>query len=125
LLVYLLAGVMLDNNAAPMTSSGTSSCRRCRYIVDALKGLFQATAIGCIYEGADGHRCWLPVAMDQNCPTHVSGFTGALATASRQTGAAINITAGTSFAFRGDIIIPWCLQHQLQIGNPRAAPAPR
>lgn len=111
LLVYLLAGVMLDNNAAPMDENRylVITPKMQAYIVDALKGLFQqATAISSQYaKGTMGTAAGFQWAMDQNCPTHQTGiFTGAIATAAgAQTGAAINITAGTSFALKaGDVV---------------------
>ena len=111
LLVYLMAGVMLDNNAAPMDEQRhlVITPKMQAYIVDALKGLFQqATAIATQYsKGQMGTAAGFQWAMDQNCPTHTTGiFTGALATAAgAQTGALINITAGTSFSLRaGDIV---------------------
>lgn len=110
LLVYLMAGVMLDNNAAPMDEQRhlVITPKMQAYIVDALKGLFQqSNAIASQYmKGQMGTAAGFQWAMDQNCPTHVSGiFTGALAVgAAGQTGASLAITAGTSFAFvAGDI----------------------
>jgi hypothetical protein len=111
LLVYLMAGVMLDNNAAPMDEQRhlVITPKMQAYIVDALKGLFQqSTQIAAQYmKGQMGTAAGFQWAMDQNCPTHTTGiFTGVLATAAgAQTGASVNITAGTSFSLKaGDIV---------------------
>lgn len=110
LLVYLMAGVMLDNNAAPQDEQRhlVITPKMQAYIVDALKGLFQqSTQIAQQYmKGQMGTAGGFQWAMDQNCPTHVSGiFTGATTvTGAGQTGSSLAITVGTSFAFvAGDI----------------------
>jgi hypothetical protein len=111
LLVYLMAGVMLDNNAAPQDELRhlVITPKMQAFIVDALKGLFQqATAISQQYsKGQMGTAAGFQWAMDQNCPTHVSGiYTGAVAVnaTANQTGAALGVTVGTSYGFvAGDI----------------------
>lgn len=111
LLVYLMSGVMLDNNAAPQDEQRhlVLTPKMQALIVNALKGLFQqSTQIASQYmKGQMGTAAGFQWAMDQNCPTHVTGiFTGALAVgAAGQTGSSIAITAGTSFALNaGDVI---------------------
>ena len=80
LLTYLLAGVSLDNNAAPQDGERhlilTPLAQA--YIVDALKGLFQqATAIAEQYvEGKMGRAIGFAWYMDQNLPTQTVGPLG-------------------------------------------------
>lgn len=80
LLTYLLAGVQLDNNAAPMDEMRhiVVSPKMQAYIVDALKGLFQqSTAIAQQYiKGTMGISGGFNWAMDQNVPTHTVGPLG-------------------------------------------------
>ena len=112
LLVYLLAGVMLDNNAAPQDEMRhlVITPKMQAYIVDALKGLFQqANAISSQYmKGQMGTAGGFQWAMDQNCPTHVSGTFGSAlgVTAAGLTGASIATTGWTGNAsFKaGDIV---------------------
>lgn len=80
LLTYLLAGVSLDNNAAPQDGERhlilTPLAQA--YIVDALKGLFQqATAIAEQYiEGKMGRAIGFAWYMEQNLPTQTVGPQG-------------------------------------------------
>jgi hypothetical protein len=110
LLVYLLAGVMLDNNAAPMDEQRhlVITPKMQAYIVDALKGLFQqSTAIASQYmKGQMGTAAGFQWAMDQNCPTHVSGvYTTTGTVAAGLTGASIASTGWTGAALKaGDIV---------------------
>jgi hypothetical protein len=114
LLTYLMAGVMLDNNAAPMDEQRylVITPKMQAYIVDALKGLFQqSTQIAQQYmKGTMGTAAGFTWAMDQNCPTHQTGvFTSAggltVGGASPYTGAALPIASATSFALNaGDIL---------------------
>lgn len=80
LLTYLLAGVALDNQAAPMDGqrSIVLTPKMQAYIVDALKGLFQqSSAIAEQYtKGTMGTAAGFEWAMDQNCPTHTIGAHG-------------------------------------------------
>jgi hypothetical protein len=102
LLVYLMAGVMLDNNAAPQDEQRhlVITPKMQAFIVDALKGLFQqATAISQQYmKGQMGTAAGFQWSMDQNCPTHVNGtFVGAGAVgAAGQTGASLAVTGFTA-----------------------------
>lgn len=100
LLVYLMAGVALDNNAAPQDEMRhlVLTPKMQAYIVDALKGLFQqSTAIAAQYaKGQMGTAAGFQWAMDQNCPTHVGGsFTtiGTVSAVAGQTGATLNTIA--------------------------------
>jgi len=110
LLTYLMAGVALDNNAAPQDEMRhlVITPKMQAYIVDALKGLFQqATAISQQYaKGQMGTAAGFQWAMDQNCPTHVSGtFTTAGAVgAAGQTGSALATTGWSAGALKaGDV----------------------
>jgi hypothetical protein len=80
LLTYLLAGVSLDNNAAPQDGERHLILTPLSqaYIVDALKGLFQqTTAIAEQYiEGKMGRAIGFAWYMDQNLPTQVVGPQG-------------------------------------------------
>jgi hypothetical protein len=115
LLTYLMAGVALDNNAAPQDEMRhlVITPKMQAYIVDALKGLFQqATAISSQYaKGQMGTAAGFQWAMDQNCPTHIGGtFTtvGTVAGAN-QTGsslataawAAADLKKGDTFTIAG------------------------
>ena len=110
LLTYLMAGVALDNNAAPQDEMRhlVITPKMQAYIVDALKGLFQqATAISQQYaKGQMGTAAGFQWAMDQNCPTHASGTftTGGTVTGASQTGSSL-ITGGWVAADlkRGDV----------------------
>lgn len=103
LLTYLLAGVALDNNAAPMDNyrSVVITPKMQAYIVDALKGLFQqATEIARQYiKGTMGTAGGFEWAMDQNCPTHTVGPLGGapLVNGAAQTGASL-VTDGWTAA---------------------------
>lgn len=103
LLTYLLAGVALDNNAAPQDDNRyvVITPKMQAYIVDALKGLFQqATAIAQQYvKGTMGTAAGFTWAMDQNCPTHTVGAQGGtpLVNGASQTGASL-ITDGWTAA---------------------------
>jgi hypothetical protein len=104
LLVYLLAGVALDNNAAPMDEqrSIVITPKMQAYIVDALKGLFQqATEIGRQYiKGTMGTSSGFQWAMDQNIATHVVGPLGGVPTVNGagQTGTTLLMKAFTAAA---------------------------
>lgn len=80
LLTYLLAGVALDNNAAPQDGERHLILTPLSqaYIVDALKGLFQqSTKIAEQYvEGKMGRAIGFAWYMDQNMPTQVVGPQG-------------------------------------------------
>jgi P22 coat protein - gene protein 5 len=110
LLVYLLAGVMLDNNAAPMDEQRhlVITPKMQAYIVDALKTLFQqANAISSQYmKGQMGTAGGFQWSMDQNCPTHVSGiYTTTGTVAAGLSGASIASTGWTGAALKaGDIV---------------------
>jgi hypothetical protein len=114
ILVYLTAGVRLDDDATPMDGS------RCVVItplmqatlVDALKGLFQqASEIAAQYrKGAMGTAAGFEFYMDQNVTSHTVGPLGGTPTVNGagQTGSAIITQAWTSSASRrlnrGDVI---------------------
>ena len=104
LLTYLLAGVALDNNAAPQDENRhvVITPKMQAYIVDALKGLFQqSTAIAQQYiKGTMGTAAGFTFAMDQNCPTHTVGPLGGtpLVDGAGQTGASLLTKAWTSAA---------------------------
>lgn len=106
LLTYLLAGVALDNNAAPQDNhrSVVITPKMQAYIVDALKGLFQqASEIARQYiKGTMGTAAGFEWAMDQNCPTHVIGAHGGtpLTNGAGQTGASL-ITDGWTASVTG------------------------
>jgi len=110
LLVYLLAGVMLDNNAAPMDEQRhlVITPKMQAYIVDALKTLFQqSNAISSQYmKGQMGTAAGFQWSMDQNCPTHVSGiYTTTGTVAAGLSGASIASTGWTGAALKaGDIV---------------------
>lgn len=103
LLTYLLAGVALDNNAAPQDDNRhvVITPKMQAYIVDALKGLFQqASAIAQQYvKGTMGVSSGFSWAMDQNCPTHTIGALGGtpLVNGAAQTGSSL-ITNGWTAA---------------------------
>lgn len=103
ILTYLLAGVALDNNAAPMDDQRyvVITPKMQAYIVDALKGLFQqASAIAEQYlKGTMGRASGFQWAMDQNCPTHTVGALGGtpLVNGAAQSGASL-ITDGWTAA---------------------------
>ncbi len=82
LLTYLLAGVALDNNAAPQDGERHLILTPLSqaYIVDALKGLFQqSTQIAEQYiEGKMGRAIGFAWYMDQNMPTQVIGPQGGI-----------------------------------------------
>jgi hypothetical protein len=110
LLTYLMAGVALDNNAAPQDEMRhlVITPKMQAYIVDALKGLFQqATAISQQYaKGQMGTAAGFQWAMDQNCPTHVNGtYSGVpIVTTANQTGTALATSGWTATALKkGDI----------------------
>jgi len=112
LLTYLLAGVALDNQAAPMDGqrSIVLTPKMQAYIVDALKGLFQqSSAIATQYaKGTMGTAAGFEWAMDQNCPTHTIGAHGGtpLTDGAGQTGAALvtnGWTDSTLVLKRGDV----------------------
>jgi hypothetical protein len=112
LLTYLLAGVALDNNAAPQDDSRGLFLTPLMQatIVDALKGLFQqATAIGEQYsKGQMGRAIGFTWFMDQNMATHTVGTYGGtpLVNGANQTGASLitdGWTATTTTLNEGDI----------------------
>jgi hypothetical protein len=84
LLTYLLAGVDMDNNAAPQDEQRAMVITPLMqaYIVDALKGLFnQTTEIGEQYaKGRMGTAAGFNWSMSQNLPTHTVGTSGWTAT---------------------------------------------
>jgi hypothetical protein len=110
LLTYLNAGVLLDNNAAPMDEQRyvVVTPRMQAVIVDALKLLFQqATAIATQYSkgtmGIAGGFTW---AMDQNCPTHTVGtYSGApVVSSAGQTGTSLATSGWTTTTLKkGDV----------------------
>lgn len=106
LLTYLMAGVALDNNAAPQDEMRhlVITPKMQAYIVDALKGLFQqSTAIAAQYaKGQMGTAAGFQWAMDQNCPTHVAGtFTTAGAVGGAgQTGSSLATTGWSAAALK-------------------------
>jgi hypothetical protein len=106
LLTYLLAGVKLDENAAPMDGlrSIVISPMMQATIVDALKGLFQqSNAIAEQYmRGQMGRAIGFDWFMDQNVSTITgSTFSGAPAvTTAAQSGATINTNGWTSTALK-------------------------
>jgi hypothetical protein len=103
LLTYLLAGVDLDNSAAPMDGDRhlVLTPLSQAYIVDALKGLFQqATAIAEQYaKGQMGTAIGFTWYMDQNLTTYTVGPQGGvpLVNLAGQTGSTLN-TKGWSLA---------------------------
>lgn len=113
LLTYLLAGVALDNNAAPQDDNRhiVITPKMQAYIVDALKGLFQqASAIAEQYvKGTMGRSGGFQWAMDQNCPTHTVGPLGGtpLVNGADQTGSSLITDGWTASAAnrlkRGDV----------------------
>lgn len=104
LLTYLLAGVALDNNLAPMDGERHLILTPLSqaYIVDALKGLFQqATKIAEQYvEGKMGRAIGFAWYMDQNLPTQVVGPQGGtpIVGAAGQSGNSIDTTGWTAAA---------------------------
>lgn len=114
LLVYLMAGVALDNSAAPMDGmrSLVITPKMQATMVDALKGLFQqATAIANQYiKGTMGTAGGFEWAMDQNCPTHTVGALGGvpLTNGAGQVGASLITDGWTAAAAtrlkKGDVI---------------------
>jgi hypothetical protein len=112
LLTYLLAGVALDNNAAPMDEQRhvVITPKMQAYVVDALKGLFQqATAISAQYsKGQMGTAAGFQWAMDQNCPTHVYGtYSGSpIVSVAGQTGSTLTTTGWTTTSLKkGDTFV--------------------
>lgn len=113
LLTYLLAGVALDNQAAPDDGqrSIVISPIMQAYIVDALKGLFQASqAIADQYtRGMMGITAGFKWYQDQNCAAHTVGtYSGTpLVNGATQTGATINTDgwgSGVTSLKQGDIM---------------------
>lgn len=115
LLTYLLAGVVLDNNAAPMDGQRSVIITPLMQatIVDALKGLFQqAAAIASQYEkGQMGTAAGFDWYMDQNVATHTWGTQGGAGLMNGATlqGATSIVTDGwsntiTNLLRRGDVI---------------------
>lgn len=104
LLTYLLAGVALNNNAAPMDEKRhiVLTPKMEAYIVDALKGLFQqASEIARQYvKGTMGIAGGFNWAMDQNCSTHTVGPLGGtpLVDGASQTGTSLLTKGWTSSA---------------------------
>ena len=100
LLIYLTAGVKLDDEAAPMDGGRTLCITPLMQatIVDALKGLFQqSAAIASQYRrGQMGTAIGLDWFMDQNCNTHTVGPLGGtpLVNGSTSSGATSLITDG-------------------------------
>jgi hypothetical protein len=115
LLIYLTAGVKLDDEAAPMDGGRTLCITPLMQatIVDALKGLFQqSSAIASQYQrGQMGTAVGFEWYMDQNCNTHTSGVYTTSATplmnGSTSTGATTISTdgwnSGSSTVKKGDI----------------------
>lgn len=110
LLTYLLAGVALDNNAAPQDGERHLILTPLSqaYIVDALKGLFQqSTAIAEQYvEGKMGRAIGFAWYMDQNMPTQVVGPQGGTPTVSGadQSGNSL-LTAGWTAAAASRLVV--------------------
>jgi len=111
LLTYLLAGVQLNNSAAPNDGqrSVTISPLMEATLVDALKGLFQqASSIAEQYaSGTMGRTAGFKFSMDQNVQTHTYGAYGGtpLVNGASQTGSSIitdGWTSGASTLNRGD-----------------------
>ncbi len=106
LLTYLLAGVRLNDSAAPMDGKRSNVINPLMEatIVDALKGLFQqATQIAEQYEkGQMGRAAGFDWYMDQNCPTHTVGaYVGTpLVNGANQTGSSL-ITDGWTGSVTG------------------------
>ena len=104
LLTYLLAGVALDNNAAPQDNERhlilTPTAQA--YIVDALKGLFQqSTAIAEQYvEGKMGRASGFNWYMDQNLPAQTIGPQGGtpVVSGAGQSGNSITVSGFTAAA---------------------------
>lgn len=102
LLTYLLAGVALDNNAAPMDNQRSLVVNPLMQatIVDALKGLFQqATAIADQYvKGKMGTAAGFDWFMDQNVAAHTVGPLGGvpLVNGANQTGNVLVTDAWTA-----------------------------
>lgn len=112
LLTYLLAGVDLDNNAAPQDEQRQIVITPLMqaYIVDALKGLFQSSEqIASQYEkGHMGTAAGFTWSMSQNMPTHVVGTYGgtSLVNGANQVGASLitdGWTATTTTLNVGDV----------------------
>ena len=114
LLTYLQSGVKLDDNCTPMDGarSVTITPLMQATIVDALKGLFQQSAlIASQYRrGQMGTAVGYDWYMDQNCNTHTTGvFTTSatpLVNGASQTGAALitdGWNSGSSTVTAGDI----------------------
>lgn len=112
MLTYLLAGVKLDDNSAPVDDerSMVVSPLMEATIVDALKGLFQsATEIAKQYRkgrmGTTGGFNWY---MDQNVPTHTFGARGGapLVNGNAVTGSVLSVKGATAtitgWAKKGD-----------------------
>jgi len=104
LITYLLAGVALDNDLAPMDGERHLILTPLSqaYIVDALKGLFhQATGITEQYvEGKMGRAIGFAWYMDQNMPTQTIGTQGGtpLVNGADQSGTSLIVDGFTSAA---------------------------
>jgi hypothetical protein len=114
LLTYLQAGVLLDNNSAPMDGQRSVVITPLMQatIVDALKGLFQqSSAIANQYrKGQMGTAAGFDWLMDQNVNTHTVGPLGGtpLVNGSTSSGATTLVTDGWTSAaasrlLKGDI----------------------
>jgi len=113
LLTYLQAGVLMDNQAAPKSPRDLIIGSQMQAtIVDALKGLFQAsTQIAEQYKtGNMGVTAGFRWSMDQNVPTFTVGAQGGtplVSSTAGQTGASIATTgwtANTKVLNKGDIV---------------------
>lgn len=113
LLTYLQAGVLMDNQAAPKSPRDLIVGSQMQAtIVDALKGLFQAsTQIAEQYKtGNMGITAGFRWSMDQNVPTFTVGTQGGaplVSSTAGQTGASIATTgwtASTQVLNKGDIV---------------------
>ena len=113
LLTYLQAGVLMDNQAAPKSPRDLIVGSQMQAtIVDALKGLFQAsTQIAEQYKtGNMGVTAGYRWSMDQNVPTFTVGAQGGtplVSSTAGQTGASIATTgwtASTQVLNKGDIV---------------------
>jgi hypothetical protein len=104
LLTYLLAGVALDNNSAPYDGQRKAILTSLMQatIVDALKGLFQATQqIASQYQkGRMGQAINYAWYMDQNVATHTIGVLGGVpvVNGANQVGSAIITNGWTAVA---------------------------
>ena len=114
LLTYLQAGQLLDEEAVPVDDLRSIIMTPAMQvnIVDALKGLFQASgSIAAQYKsGRMGEAIGFDWVMDQNCNTHTIGALGGtpLVNGASQTGTSIITDGWTSSAatrlLKGDII---------------------